>query len=71
NDFKGKENIEDLVKERIKAKAKELKGKAESLGTTPRRYTDLIGSLADLVSGSGDKGTPFVLVKNYFKNYSE
>ena len=71
NDFKGKENIEDLVKERIKAKAKELKGKAESLGTTPRRYTDLVGSLADLVSGSGDKGTPFVLVKNYFKNYSE
>ena len=71
NDFKGKLNIEDLVKERIKTKEKELKGKSESLGTTPRRYVDLVGSLADLVTGSGDKGTPFVLIKNYFKNYSE
>ena len=41
-----------------------------SQGTTPRRYTDLIGSLCDLTSGSGDKGTPVVLIKNYFKNYS-
>ena len=71
NDFKGKLNIEDLVKERIKTKEKKLKGKSESLGTTPRRYVDLVGSLADLVTGSGDKGTPFVLIKNYFKNYSE
>ena len=39
-------------------------------GTTPRRFTDLLGSLMDLTSGSGDKGTPVILVKNYFKNYS-
>jgi len=43
----------------------------QSLGTTPRRLTDLIGSLCDLTSGSGDKGTPIVLVQNYFKNYAE
>ena len=48
-----------------------LFGKMGAQGTTPRRYVDLVGSLADLVTGSGDKGTPFVLIKNYFKNYSE
>lgn len=42
-----------------------------SQGTTPRRYVDLIGSLCDLTSGSGDKGTPVIYIKNYFKNYSE
>ena len=42
-----------------------------SQGTTPRRYTDLIGSLCDLTSGSGDKGTPVVFIKNYFKNYAD
>ena len=41
-----------------------------SQGTTPRRYVDLLGSLMDLTSGSGDKGTPVVLIKNYFNNYS-
>jgi F420-0:gamma-glutamyl ligase len=42
-----------------------------SQGTTPRRYVDLLGSLADLTSGSGDKGTPVVLIQNYFTNYSD
>ncbi|WNY26267.1 coenzyme F420-0:L-glutamate ligase [Methanolapillus ohkumae] len=49
---------------------KDLTGKMESQGTTPRRYVDLIGSLCDLTSGSGDKGTPIVLVQNYFDNYA-
>ena len=39
-------------------------------GTTPRRYTDLLGSLCDLTSGSGDKGTPVILIQRYFTNYS-
>ena len=43
----------------------------ESQGTTPRRLTDLIGSLCDLTSGSGDKGTPIVYIQNYFDNYSK
>ena len=42
-----------------------------SQGTTPRRYTDLIGSLCDLTSGSGDKGTPVVFIQDYFTNYSD
>ena len=42
----------------------------EAQGTTPRRLTDLIGSLSDLTSGSGDKGTPFVYIKGYFDNYT-
>ena len=42
-----------------------------SEGTTPRRLTDLLGSLSDLTSGSGDKGTPIVLVQNYFNNYAD
>ncbi|WNY25683.1 coenzyme F420-0:L-glutamate ligase [Methanolapillus millepedarum] len=49
---------------------KDLTGKMESQGTTPRRYVDLIGSLCDLTSGSGDKGTPFILIQNYFDNYA-
>ena len=40
-------------------------------GTTPRRLTDLLGSLCDLTSGSGDKGTPFIVIQNYFTNYAE
>ena len=56
------------VDEAIKAKDSDLKDKA--LGTTPRNYTDLIGSLCDLMSGSGDKGTPIVLVQGYFDNYA-
>ncbi len=58
------------MKERILAKEKELVGTKETLGTTPRQITDLLGSLADLTSGSGDKGTPIVLVQGYFDNYS-
>ena len=54
----------------IKAKEGDLKGNMASEGTTPRRLTDLIGSLCDLTSGSGDKGTPIVLVQNYFNNYA-
>jgi F420-0:gamma-glutamyl ligase len=52
----------------IRSKAENLEDKA--LGTTPRRYTDLLGSLCDLMSGSGDKGTPIVLVQGYFDNYA-
>ena len=55
----------------IKGKDKNLKAKAQSLGTTPRRYTDLLGSLCDLTSGSGDKGTPIILIKNYFDNFTD
>lgn len=55
----------------IKEKSNNLKNQNLSLGTTPRRLTDLLGSLSDLTSGSGDKGTPFILIKNYFKNYSD
>ena len=72
NDFanlSGKE-LQDAISERIKAKQGNLVGKMESQGTTPRRLTDLIGSLCDLTSGSGDKGTPVVLVQGYFDNYT-
>ncbi len=58
------------VKAAIAAKSGDLKGSMASQGTTPRRLTDLLGSLADLTSGSGDKGTPIVLVQNYFLNYA-
>jgi len=66
----GEEAKEAMIKI-ISEKEKDLKNKNVSLGTTPRRLTDLLGSLADLTSGSGDKGTPFVLIKNYFKNYAD
>ena len=59
------------MKEIIKQKEADLKNKAISLGTTPRRITDLVGSLSDLVSGSGDKGTPIVLITGYFDNYAD
>lgn len=58
------------MKKLIKEKGENLVNKAESLGTTPRRITDLVGSLCDLTSGSGDKGTPIVLVTGYFDNYA-
>jgi len=64
------EDIEQFVKSKIKDKENNLVGKAESLGTTPRHLTDLLGSLCDLVSGSGDKGTPIVLVQGYFDNFA-
>ena len=65
----GKE-LQQAIEARIKAKQENLVGKMESQGTTPRRLTDLIGSLCDLTSGSGDKGTPVVLVQGYFDNYT-
>lgn len=64
------EELEKAMIKKIKEKDQELYGKSGSLGTTPRRITDLIGSLCDLTSGSGDKGTPIILVQNYFNNYS-
>ncbi len=64
------DELNNALKEEIKNKDKNLIGNNVSLGTTPRRYTDLLGSLADLTSGSGDKGTPIVLIQNYFDNYS-
>lgn len=69
-DLKGEE-LNVAMREEIKKKDSDLKGKMASQGTTPRRYTDLIGSLCDLTSGSGDKGTPVVLVQRYFTNYSD
>ena len=59
------------IRARIREKDRDLKGQMDSQGTTPRRLTDLIGSLCDLTSGSGDKGTPIVLVQNYFNNYAD
>ncbi len=64
------EELREAIKERIKAKDMDLKGKMDSEGTTPRHLTDLLGSLADLTSGSGDKGTPVVLIQGYFDNYN-
>ena len=68
NDFKdlSGEALKDAISQRIREKDGNLVGKMESEGTTPRRLTDLIGSLCDLTSGSGDKGTPVVLVQGYF-----
>ena len=65
-----REETAAAVKEKINGKASQLYGKEESLGTTPRQLTDLLGSLCDLTSGSGDKGTPVVLVQGYFDNYA-
>lgn len=65
------EALTNAMKERIAAKGKEsLVGNMASQGTTPRQLTDLIGSLCDLTSGSGDKGTPIVFIQGYFDNYS-
>ncbi|MCL2359812.1 coenzyme F420-0:L-glutamate ligase [Candidatus Bathycorpusculum sp.] len=61
---------QEAIIERIRQKQKNLIGKEETEGTTPRRLTDLIGSLCDLISGSGDKGTPIILIKGYFDNYA-
>ncbi len=68
-DLKGEE-LNAAIKEEIKNKEKDLHGSMTSQGTTPRHYTDLLGSLMDLTSGSGDKGTPFVYVQGYFDNMS-
>lgn len=60
--------LKEAIAERIKTKDSNLVGKMASEGTTPRRLTDLIGSLCDLTSGSGDKGTPIVWIQGYFDN---
>ena len=72
NDFADLEGEElaEAIRRRIQEKDADLKGDMVSQGTTPRRLTDLIGSLCDLTSGSGDKGTPIVLVQNYFNNFA-
>ena len=62
--------LADKIKEEINTKDKDLTGNMLSQGTTPRRIRDLVGSLCDLVSGSGDKGTPVVLVQGYFNNFA-
>ncbi len=69
-DLKGKE-LQEAIKAAIRKKDADLVGNMASQGTTPRRLTDLIGSLCDLTSGSGDKGTPIVLVQGYFDNLSD
>ena len=72
NDFKdlSGEALKAAISESIRKKDADLKGNMASQGTTPRQLTDLIGSLCDLTSGSGDKGTPVVLVQGYFDNYT-
>ncbi|MBQ7986407.1 MAG: coenzyme F420-0:L-glutamate ligase [Clostridia bacterium] len=72
NDFKdlSGEALKKAISESIKQKDDNLVGNMASQGTTPRQLTDLIGSLCDLTSGSGDKGTPVVLVQGYFDNYT-
>ena len=67
--LKGEELIK-AMKEEIKNKDSNLKGQMGTQGTTPRRFVDLIGSLCDLTSGSGDKGTPVVYIQGYFDNYA-
>ena len=62
--------LREAIERSIRAKDANLKGQMASQGTTPRQLTDLIGSLCDLTSGSGDKGTPVVLVQGYFDNYT-
>lgn len=64
------EALKEAISKRIKEKDDNLVGNMVSQGTTPRQLTDLIGSLCDLTSGSGDKGTPVVLVQGYFDNYT-
>lgn len=72
NDFKelSGEKLKEAISKRILEKKDNLVGDMVSQGTTPRRLTDLIGSLCDLTSGSGDKGTPVILVQGYFDNYT-
>ena len=72
NDFAGLsgDELKAAISDRIREKDGSLVGKMESEGTTPRQLTDLIGSLCDLTSGSGDKGTPIVFIQGYFDNYT-
>ncbi len=73
NDYKNLsgEELKKAISDSIRAKNENLVGNMASQGTTPRQLTDLIGSLCDLTSGSGDKGTPIVLVQGYFDNYTD
>ena len=73
NDFKdlSGEELKKAISDSIRAKQDNLVGNMASQGTTPRQLTDLIGSLCDLTSGSGDKGTPVVLIQGYFDNYTD
>ncbi len=66
----GHEQVNEAIKLRLREKKTGTVEAVESLGTTPRRLTDLLGSLCDLTSGSGDKGTPIVLVQGYFDDYA-
>lgn len=72
NDFKdlSGDALKQAISDKIKSKDGDLVGDMAAQGTTPRRITDLIGSLSDLTSGSGDKGTPVVLIQGYFDNYT-
>lgn len=72
NDYRNLSGSElrKAVEDSIKAKEGDLKGQMASEGTTPRQLTDLLGSLSDLTSGSGDKGTPVILIQGYFDNYT-
>ena len=65
------DELKAAISEKIKEKDDDLKGQMASEGTTPRRLTDLIGSLCDLTSGSGDKGTPIIYIQGYFDNYTK
>ncbi|WP_339181092.1 coenzyme F420-0:L-glutamate ligase [Oceanobacillus sp. FSL W7-1293] len=69
-DLKGEE-LKEAISKHINEKQDDLVGAMEAQGTTPRRLTDLIGSLSDLTSGSGDKGTPIVFIQGYFDNYTK
>ena len=73
NDFANLSGAElkEAISKSIKAKEANLVGNMASQGTTPRQLTDLLGSLCDLTSGSGDKGTPIILVQGYFDNYTD
>lgn len=73
NDYKNLngQELKDAISKSIKEKNKNLVGNMASQGTTPRQLTDLIGSLCDLTSGSGDKGTPIILIQGYFDNYTD
>ena len=72
NDFANLSGVElkEAIAESIRSKEDNLVGKMASQGTTPRQLTDLIGSLCDLTSGSGDKGTPIILIQGYFDNFT-
>lgn len=73
NDFKdlSGEALKEAISKSIKEKSDNLVGNMASQGTTPRQLTDLLGSLCDLTSGSGDKGTPIILIQGYFDNYTD